>query len=78
MQRTQARPIPVPQSIPKSSSLWRDAFRHLLKNRSAQIGLSVLGILLLVAIFAPLIAPHDPINFFDPNNNVRTPPCIHC
>jgi ABC-type dipeptide/oligopeptide/nickel transport system permease subunit len=36
-----------------------------------------LGFLLLIAIFAPAIAPHDPIDFTDPNNQVRTPPCVH-
>jgi ABC-type dipeptide/oligopeptide/nickel transport system permease subunit len=61
----------------RRAGLWRDALRHLLHNRSAQIGLIMLGLLLLVAIFAPLIAPYDPIEFRDPNNQVRTPPCIH-
>ena len=37
----------------------------------------MLGLLLLVAIFAPLITPYDPINWTDPDNHVRTPPCIH-
>jgi ABC-type dipeptide/oligopeptide/nickel transport system permease subunit len=37
----------------------------------------LLGFLLLVAIFAPLIATHDPITWSDPDNKVRTPPCIH-
>jgi ABC-type dipeptide/oligopeptide/nickel transport system permease subunit len=49
----------------------------LLRNRSAQIGLVILTLLLLVAIFAPVIAPYDPINYRDPNNKVRTPPCVH-
>jgi ABC-type dipeptide/oligopeptide/nickel transport system permease subunit len=57
--------------------LWRDALRHLLRNRSAQIGLFILGVLLLTAIFAPVIAPYDPIEYRDPNNRVRTTPCIH-
>ncbi len=61
----------------KPRSLGRDALRHLLHNRSAQVGMVMLGFLLLVAIFAPVIATHDPINFTDPNNKVRTPPCIH-
>lgn len=61
----------------RPSSLGRDALRHLLRNRSAQLGLLLLGILLVVAIFAPLIATHDPIDFRDPSNRVRTPPCVH-
>jgi ABC-type dipeptide/oligopeptide/nickel transport system permease subunit len=37
----------------------------------------ILGFLLFVALFAPLIATHDPIKYSDPDNRVRTPPCIH-
>src|SRR6478735_2316470 len=64
-------------ALPRSSSLGRDALRHLLRNRSAQIGLVILGLLLLVAIFAPVIAPYDPIDYRAPDNKVRTPPCVH-
>jgi ABC-type dipeptide/oligopeptide/nickel transport system permease subunit len=60
-----------------SRSLGRDALRHLLHNRSAQIGLFVIGFLLIVALFAPIIATHDPVTFRDPNSTVRTGPCIH-
>ena len=47
-------------------------FRH----RSAQIGMFLLGTLILVAISAPLIAPYNPIK---PLRDVkrRNPPCIH-
>lgn len=61
----------------RPSSLGRDALRHLLRNRSAQLGLLLLGFLLIVAIFAPWIATHDPIDFRDSSNRVRTPPCVH-
>src|SRR5688572_833732 len=64
-------------AIFRPSSLGRDALRHLLRNRSAQLGLLLLGFLLFVAIFAPWIATHDPIDFRDPSNRVRTPPCVH-
>jgi ABC-type dipeptide/oligopeptide/nickel transport system permease subunit len=39
--------------------------------------MGVLGALLIIAIFAPSIATHDPIDFTDPNNQVRTGPCVH-
>jgi len=50
--------------------------RRLFRHRSARMGMLVLGILTLVAIFAPLIAPYDPIT---PLRDVkrRSPPCIH-
>src|SRR5205814_9216696 len=68
---------PRPLALPRSTSLGRDALRHLLRNRSAQIGLVILSLLLLVAIFAPVIAPYDPVDYRAPNNQVRTSPCIH-
>ena len=44
----------------KSVNPWVDKFRQVIKNRFALIGLVILGILIIVAIFAPQIAPHDP------------------
>lgn len=41
----------------KGESLWRDALRRLFKNRAAVLGLSIIFLLLITAIFAPLIAP---------------------
>ncbi len=73
----EAIPAIVPEDIGKPSSLWRDTLRRLLHNRSGQIGLTIISILLVIAIGAPLIARHDPIDYTDPNNQLRTPPCIH-
>ncbi len=58
------------------NSLWRNALRHLLKKRSAVTGLIMLGALILVAIFAPVIAPYDPSKILDDAKR-NTPPCIH-
>lgn len=41
----------------RSSSLWRDAFRRLLRNRLAVLGGAVVVGLCLLAIFADLVAP---------------------
>ena len=68
---------PIPKELGKPSSLWRETLRRLVHNRSAQVGLTILGFLLVIAIGAPLIAAHDPIDYTDPNNQTRTPPCIH-
>jgi ABC-type dipeptide/oligopeptide/nickel transport system permease subunit len=62
------------------SSLWRDALRHMLHKRSAVVGMVVLGTLLLIAIFAPLIATHDPTQVLlgtEAGVKKRMPPCIH-
>jgi oligopeptide transport system permease protein len=43
----------------RSSSLWRDAFRRLLKNRLAVVGGVVVILLCLIAIFADVLAPYS-------------------
>jgi ABC-type dipeptide/oligopeptide/nickel transport system permease subunit len=50
--------------------------KRLFKHRSAQLGMFILGILIICAIFAPQIAPYDPLIQLD-NVKRRTPPCIH-
>ena len=40
----------------KRESLWQDAFNRLLKNRAAVIGGIIIIIMILMAIFAPLVA----------------------
>ena len=42
-----------------TSSLWRDAFRRLLKNRLAVAGGAVVILLVLIAIFADVLAPYS-------------------
>jgi ABC-type dipeptide/oligopeptide/nickel transport system permease subunit len=62
-----------------SNSLWRLTLRRLLKQRSAVVGLTILGILVFVAVAAPVIAPYNPelplIGIEDVRK--RQPPCIH-
>jgi len=72
-------PVAISLSEHAPSSLWRDALRHMLHKRSAVVGMILLGGLLLVAIFAPLIATHDPTQVLIGIEDVkkRTPPCIH-
>ena len=42
-----------------NSSLWQDALRRLIQNRAAMIGGITILILIILAIFAPLIAPYS-------------------
>ena len=44
----------------RANSLWRLTYRPLFRQRSAVLGLILLGLLIFSAIFAPLIAPYDP------------------
>ena len=45
---------------PAQRSLWRDAARRLLRNRPAVVGLLVVLTMVVLAVFAGQIAPHDP------------------
>ncbi len=44
---------------PRGESLWGDAARRLRRNKAAIMGLIIIIISILVAIFAPAIAPYD-------------------
>ncbi|WP_051412088.1 ABC transporter permease [Halonatronum saccharophilum] len=48
----------------KVESPWKDAWRRLKKNKMAMIGLVIMVAVVIVAVFAPFIAPHDP--FYSP------------
>lgn len=63
----------------RSNSLWRLTLRRLLKQRNAVVGgIMVLG-LILVAIFADVLAPYDPNQSLIGNPGVdrRGKPCVH-
>jgi peptide/nickel transport system permease protein len=58
----------------------RWAALRLFRQRSAIVGLILLGFLVLIAIFADVVATHDPIKVLlgvEPGIRPRTPPCIH-
>jgi ABC-type dipeptide/oligopeptide/nickel transport system permease subunit len=62
----------------KPTSLTKIAFRRLFQRRSALVGMLLLGMLSLMAIFAPWVAPYDPIEpLYNENVERRSPPCIH-
>lgn len=48
-------------TVTVNRSLWAETIRQLRRNVAAMIGITILVFLALVAIFAPQIAPHDPI-----------------
>ncbi len=48
---------PTPRA---SRGLWRDALRRLLRNGPAIVGLVLIAIFVVGAVFAPVIAPYDP------------------
>jgi oligopeptide transport system permease protein len=48
----------LPKAAP-SRSLWGDAFYRLIRNRGAIIGALIIFVLLIVAVFAPAVAPKN-------------------
>ena len=48
-----------------SRSLWADAWIRLRRNKAAVVGMFIIGFFVIVALFAPLIAPHNPLQIHD-------------
>ena len=63
----------------RANSLFRLTLRRIFRQRSAIIGGAILGLLILVAIFAPVLAPYDPEEVLIGKEDVkkRADPCIH-
>jgi oligopeptide transport system permease protein len=57
----QQRAIDANLLVRKQRSLWGDAFYRLRRNKAAMIGLAIVIFAGILAIFAPLIAPYDPV-----------------
>lgn len=45
----------------KQLSFWYDAWRRFRTNRKALLGMGMLAVFVLAAVFAPVVAPYDPI-----------------
>ncbi len=75
-QQTTAPVVLPTEAIRQTDNPGMLKFKRFLRHRSAQVGLFLLGILLIFAVFAEQIAPYDPIV---PLKNVkrRDTPCIH-
>lgn len=54
----------------------QNTLHRLFRHRSAQAGMLLLGFLILVAVFASVLAPYDPIRILRDVKR-RAPPCIH-
>ena len=57
----------------------QDAIRSLFRTKSAILGMVILAAMLLIAVFAPVIAPYDPDKVLIGIEKVkmRSGPCIH-
>ncbi|HEY7564326.1 MAG TPA: ABC transporter permease [Acidimicrobiia bacterium] len=66
--------------LEKPVSVWKSAWRRLLRRKTGVTGMILIGFWVLVATFAPLIATHDPVRGLlsdEPGVLRRDPPCIH-
>jgi ABC-type dipeptide/oligopeptide/nickel transport system permease subunit len=63
----------------RRNSIWRLTLRRIIRQQNARVGMSILGFLLLVAIFAEVIAPYSPTDVLIGIEDVRKreAPCIH-
>ncbi len=64
----------------KPMSQWRLAMRRFRERKSGMIGLGIIVGLILVAVFAPLLAPFEPNQVLvgvEENVRPRDPPCVH-
>lgn len=57
-------------------SLWYDSWQRLKRNPTAMFGLFIIIFLTLVALFAPIISPYDPIAI-NLINSVKPPSSAH-
>jgi len=76
-----AKPTEMVQLKDKPDNPWKSTLRTLFRNRSAVMGMSIIATLILIAIFAPVIATHDPLlSMIGIPGEVppfpRKPPCI--
>jgi len=56
-----AIPVGRPVEARASRGLWSDAFRRLLRNRPALVGVLFIALFVVTALIAPLIAPYAPL-----------------
>jgi len=54
-------PAPERSGLPKVAGPWRRAWRRLCRRPGALLGLAVVLGFIVLAVFAPWLAPHDPV-----------------
>lgn len=66
--------------LEKPTSVWRIVWRRLKRRKTGVTGMIIIGFWVVVAVFAPVIATHDPVRGLlgdEEGVQRRDPPCIH-
>jgi ABC-type antimicrobial peptide transport system permease subunit len=65
--------------LEQPGSVWRIAGRRFFQRKVGIVGLILVSFMILVAVFAPLIAPYDPYQNFigQPGAERWAPPCVN-
>lgn len=59
-------------SAARDEGYWAAAWRRLRRHRLAMVGLAIISVIVLLAIFAPLVSPADPLEI--DYSNLAAPP----
>ena len=71
-----AIPAAVPAATRRSQGLWRDALRRLRRNKPAMLGVLLIVLFVATAVFAPWLAPFDPLEG-ELINRLKPPSSVH-
>src|SRR5205809_7560966 len=52
---------PTTSAAARASGFWADTLHRVVRNRAAVVGGSVVAIFVVVALFAPVLSPYDPL-----------------
>jgi peptide/nickel transport system permease protein len=80
MTTTTAKPTNIIVQPAPAEGPWRRVWGQFIRQRSALIGMALVGMLTFAAIFAPLIAPFEPTQVLlgkQEGIKKRSAPCIH-
>ncbi len=76
MAKAKAAEAPRLDTQMKRRGQFHEVWRRFRRNHLAMLGLIIAALLVLVAIFAPVISPYDP-NLIDPINRLQMPSRAH-
>ena len=67
----------VDWAVREHRSLWADAWRRLISLNTARLGMVIIGVLLLVAVLAPIVSPYNPKTDSNLRERLKPPSRAH-